>query len=589
MTRHSSTAITVEDLAFRYPGGDERVVDAADLRIDSGEFVAVVGGNGSGKTTLCKTFNGIVPHFFEGEFEGTVTVGDVDTREASVAELSKRVGYVFQDFDNQLVCPTVFEEVAFAPLNHGLEDYRERTYRILSRFDLEDVADRFIWELSGGQKHLVALAAALVLDPDVLVVDEPAAQLDPANAREAYEQLARLNEEDGRTVVVIEHHTEFVAEYCDSMALVADGRVQWKEPVVDALSNLEELRERGVHPPQVTQVAADVFGDRERYPVSLRDGVAAFESLVGDVDIDADGVDETEERPTADDDPDVADRASIVVDDVTHSYESLRSGRTDVLDGLSLRIERGDRVALVGPNGAGKSTLMSLFAGLEKPRSGTVTVDGVKTNGTLPETLAEDVVYVRQNPEEMFVADTVRDDIAYYLRERDREGVEERVDEVLSFLDLTALQDRDGRLLSVGQQRRVSLAIGLATEPSIVLLDEPTGSLDLGSRSEVKRTIDRAGDRVETVVIATHDLELIAEWANRVLVLEDGAVVADGSSRSILADGELLARASLRPPQVARLSDELGFRSPALSVGELADRLAPIADATVATGRREDR
>ncbi|MFC6769117.1 ABC transporter ATP-binding protein, partial [Natrinema soli] len=457
MTATNDAGIVVDDLSFRYPGTDDAVLSGADLEIEPGEFVAVVGGNGSGKTTLCKSFNGIVPHFYEGDFGGAVTVAGLDVAGSSVSELSRRVGYVFQEFDNQLVSPTVFEEVAFAPLNYGHEDYRERVHRTLDALELDGLEDRFVWELSGGQKHLVALAASLSLDPEILVVDEPAAQLDPVTARETYDHLARLNGDLEKTVVAIEHQTEFIAEYCEQVVLVEDGAVSWKLPVDEALNRLDDLRAQDVHPPQVTRIAERVFDGDERLPVTLADGVARFEDRASEREVRTDGaVTGTE---AADRQPEPV----ISFDGVSHTYQTLRSGTREVLDELSLELYPDERVALVGSNGAGKSTLLQLITGLETPDTGTVTVDGVDTGSVLPERLADDVVYVHQNPEEMFIDDAVRADVAHYLEDREYADVEARVDDVIDFLDLGALEDRDGRLLSVGQQRRASLAIGLAT------------------------------------------------------------------------------------------------------------------------------
>jgi energy-coupling factor transport system ATP-binding protein len=575
MSTHQDAGIVVDDLSFRYPGSDEYVLQGASVEIDDGEFVAVVGGNGSGKTTLCKSFNGLIPHFYEGSFDGEVTVAGRETSDATVSQLSERVGYVFQEFDNQLVSPTVADEVAFGPINHGHDDYRERVARALSLVGLDGLEDRFLWELSGGQRHLVALAAVLSLDPAVLVVDEPAAQLDPVHAEEAYDHLAALNRHKGKTVVTIEHRTEFVAEYCDSVVLVEDGRVAWKAPVETALNRLDDLRANGVHPPQVTRVAERLCDDGGQLPVRLQGAVRRFESRL----------EPTPDRPGATDDggpTDGMDRGgagdgsdpTVEFSSVSRSYTTLRGADERVLDGLSTTFASGDRVALVGGNGAGKSTLLELVTGVETPDAGTVTVGGVDTDSTLPERLAEEVVYVHQNPEEMFVEDSVRADVAHYLHARDLEDVDARVDEVVSFLGLAHLEDRDGRLLSVGQQRRASLAIGLATDPSIVLLDEPTGSLDLSSRVDVGRTVEKAGERVETVVVATHDLELAAEWANRVLVLDDGQVVADGPPREVFAATDVLARANLEPPQIVRLSRDLGMSPVALTSDELVERLS---------------
>lgn len=554
----TDTTIDVSDVTFRYPGADEPTLRSADLQIEHGEFVAVLGGNGSGKTTLCKTFNGLVPHFFEGDFDGEVTVAGQDVRDASVAELSREVGYVFQEFENQLVTPTVGDELQFGPLNYGREDYRERAVETLAALDIDDLDDRFVWELSGGQQHLLAMGAALSMDPEILVVDEPAAQLDPVHASETYDRLSQLNR-SGMTVVVIEHHTEFVAEYCDSVVLVADGSVRWKLPTEEALNRLDVLREQCIHPPQVTRVAEDAVG-QQPLPTTFADGVEYLQRA-------------TVDRTPAVGQPAHSGTPLVSFQDVHQGYSTLRDGDVTVLKGISLDLFAGERVALVGANGAGKSTLLQLITGIERPDSGAVLVDGTDTSDVLPEELAADVTYVNQNPEDMFIRDSVRSDIAYYLNERNADNVESRVDDLIEFLDLADVQHRDGRLLSVGQQRRASLAIGLATDPRIVLFDEPTGSLDLTSRRDVSRTISRVDDRVETVVIATHDLELVAEWADRVVALAEGTVRADGAPRTVLADSTVLDACNLRAPQVVRLSRALDIEPTALTVTELAECL----------------
>ena len=563
----STPTITVDDLTFRYPGSDDPVLHNANVEIDSGEFTAIVGGNGSGKTTLCKAFNGLIPHFFNGTFEGTVSVDDTVTVESDVSELSRTVGYVFQDFENQLVQPIVLDDVAFAPKNHGLADYEARAMDALEAVGLADAADRFIWELSGGQQHLVALAGVLAMDPKFIIVDEPAAQLDPHNAEKTYEQLREIQRDTDVGVIVIEHHTEFIGDYCDRLVMVADGDVAWTEPVDVGLNRVEELLDADIHPPQVTQIArelpeADGTLSNGRYPVTVEQAVDALPPVA------------SEASRRAKPDGSGSAECLIRVDDVTHGYPTLREGHKTVLDAFDLELYSGNRVALVGANGAGKSTLLRLLTGLESPDEGTVTVLGDDTNDTLPEELAEETVYIHQNPEEMFVEETVRDDVAYYLESRGAPDADERVDDVIEFLDLEDIADRDGRLLSIGQQRRASLAIGLATDPTVVLLDEPTGSLDLQSRREVTRMLSRSVSRTETVVVATHDLQLVAEWADRVIVLGPDGILADETPLAVFQQPEILAQANLRPPQVIELSDRLGIDPPSLTTAALVERLS---------------
>lgn len=215
-----TAAIEVNNLSFRYPGATEDTLRNVNLVIEPGDFVAVVGGNGSGKTTLCKSFNGLIPHYWSGDFAGEVLIDGTDTVESSVGVLSSTVGYVYQDFQNQLVRPTVRDEVSYGPTNYGLADHEERTTEALELLGIEHLRDKYVWQLSGGQAHLTALASVLALRPSIIVVDEPVAELDPARAREIYLRLRELNER-GITVITIEHHAELIAEFAKSVVLMA--------------------------------------------------------------------------------------------------------------------------------------------------------------------------------------------------------------------------------------------------------------------------------------------------------------------------------------------------------------------------------
>ena len=553
----AAPAIVVKDLSFRYPGTDRDTLRNVDLTIERGDFVAVVGGNGSAKTTLCKTFNGLVPHYWNGDFAGSVHVGGVDTWDSSVAELSSRVGYVYQDFQNQLVRPTVRDEVAFGPLNFGHADHRERTEEALAQLGIAHLRDHFVWQLSGGQSHLVALAAVLALRPEVIVVDEPVAELDPARAREIYLRLRELNQRHGITVITIEHHAEFIAEFASSVVLMADGAPVWHLPVQEAMDRHADLAEHGVPAPDAVALSA-AAGAR---PVALDvpSAARALRPLLL-----------TRPRPTAQPQPPVAaDEMVASLRGVTHGYRSVGGGLSTVLDDLDLELHDGERVALVGTNGAGKTTLMKLLTGLIVPRSGTVTVDGIDTRSRSAARLADHVSYLYQHPQQMFLKDTVREDIALFPRGRRRPDTEEIVDRIIDEVGLAALADRDGRSLSGGQQRRATLGIGLAMRPSLLLLDEPTSSLDIRSRDDVTAMLAALSDTVRCAVVATHDMELVATWASRVLVLDQGAVLADVSPRELFSHQGVTAQARLVPPQAARIALELGLDPLPLTAAEL--------------------
>ncbi|WP_413229360.1 ABC transporter ATP-binding protein, partial [Gulosibacter sediminis] len=352
--------IVIENLSFRYPGAEADVLRNVNLTIERGDFVAVVGGNGAAKTTLCKSINGLIPHYWSGDFAGSVTVDGVDTYTSSVAELSTRVGYVYQDFQNQLVRPTVRDDVAFGPINFGRDSYLADTDAALDSLGIAHLDDRYIWQLSGGQAHLTALAGALALRPEVIIVDEPVAELDPARAEEIYERLAELNREHGVTVITIEHHAEFVAKYAKSVVLMAQGSPVWHLPIEDALRRTDELEQHGIPAPQAVQAvralgldaaprtpaeAAELLGAHPLRSDVVVDGGAQAAELLGTRPVRTDA--------TADPVPVVAQ-----VENVTHGYKSVGGNITPVLQGLDTTLRSGERIALVGGNGAGKSTLL---------------------------------------------------------------------------------------------------------------------------------------------------------------------------------------------------------------------------------------
>ncbi|MEQ6900769.1 ATP-binding cassette domain-containing protein [Nocardioides sp. YIM 152588] len=566
-------AIEIRNLRFSYPGADAESLRGVDLTIRSGDFVAVVGGNGSGKTTLCKTFNGLIPHFWNGDISGTVRIQGRPTADRTVGEIANQVGYVFQDFGNQLVRPRVRDDVAFAPINFGHADWERRADGALAALGISHLAGHYTWQLSGGQQHLTALAGALALSPSILVVDEPAAEVDPLRATAIYDHLARLNAELGITVIVIEHHAELVARYAKSVVLMADGLVRWHLPVGEALSRTEDLEAADIPAPQVVAAARALLPEVARGARQVPLTVEAAASMLGGRPAAA--VAGTR-PPAAAPSPDRGVVAEL--DGVTHGYIAVDGGRSKVIDGLSLRLHDGERVALVGTNGAGKSTLLSVMAGLAVPSAGSVVVDGNDTRAITAAELADSVCYLVQRPEEMFLQDSIRGDIAMFPAGRGLADTEELVDRVLARMNLTDLQERDGRMLSGGQQRRATLAVALAMRPRLLLLDEPTSSLDLRARDDVIGLLTALSEHIRCTVVATHDMHLVAEWADRVIVLDEGAIIADTDPASLFACSETLRQARLVPPQVAQLGAALGLSPVPLSVADLVDRLRPASE-----------
>lgn len=550
-------AVTLRDVTFTYPGAAAPTLRHVDLDVPEGDFLAIMGANGCGKSTLCKTMNGLIPHFIVGDLTGSIEVCGMDAATADVGGLARRIGYVYQDFENQLVRPTVIDEASFACLNYACDDYLERGMRALELCGLADRAGSYIWQLSGGQKHLLALAGAIALGPDVIVLDEPVAQLDPYHARQTYEVLRDLNENHGKTIIVIEHHTDFIADYCTSAALMHDGAITWTLPAHEALQRIDDLEGSDVHPPQIALAGrelkrAGALPPHAPLPTTVEEGFAAF-SGIPFIPLAAENAPDGGTLTGA--------RPAVSFRDVGVGYRSVKGAPHRVFDGLDLDILPGEKVALVGSNGAGKSTLMKLMCGLIKPASGEVRLGGVATRAMSPEDISGAISLVYQNPEQMFIKDTVRADVEFAMRARGVAGWQERAQELIDRFRLGDLADRDGRLMSGGQMRRASLAIGIALNPPILLLDEPTANLDIATRREIVRTIADLRGVTDTVVIATHDMQLVCQFADRVIVLNQGEVIGDGTPEEIFHNEAVVEASGICPPEIYAMGAALDARA----------------------------
>ncbi len=539
--------IEIRDLTYTYPGASRPTLDHLNLNVEKGDFLAIIGNNGCGKSTLCKTMNGLIPHFIAGEFQGSVLVDQQDTRTMDVGRIAGKVGYVYQDFENQIVRPTVLDDASYACMNYAMPDYLERGREALRQCGLEGREQEYIWQLSGGQTHLLALAGAVSLEPDVLILDEPIAQLDPKHADLIYGVLKNLNETWGKTIIVIEHHTEYIADYCHHVALLKDGHTEWVLPSDEALRRVEELQECNIFPPQVTIAAHQMkkegmLAEDTVLPTTIEAGKKVFDRLLyrGEICTEREAPGEKQKET----------ESVVSFRKVSVSYRAVKGEAKQIFQNLNLEIRKGEKIALIGSNGAGKSTLMKLMTGLIKPSEGEILLKGKGIRDTKPEALSKMISLVYQNPEEMFIKDSIERDIAFAMEARNTENWQERTKALLEQFRLTELKDRDGRLLSGGQMRRASLAIGIALNPEILLLDEPTANLDIATRKEIMRTLNEMKDITETVLIATHDMQLVCEWAERIIVLCQGEVIADGSRNEIFGNRRVLELTGIRPPEI---------------------------------------
>ena len=359
----------------------------------------------------------------------------------------------------------------------------------------------------------------------------------------------RYAHKKGKTIIVIEHHTEYIADYCRHVMLMKDGQVQWMLPTDEALRRVEELEACNIFPPQVTRAAhrmraAGKLAALAALPTTVEQGKAAFASL------------NHCPRPLARSGP-AREEAVVAFQGVRLAYRSVKGAPREVFHDLNLEIHRGEKVALIGSNGAGKSTLMKLMVGLLRPGEGTVSLFGEPIGEKRAEDLSRQISLVYQNPEEMFIKDSIRGDIAYAMQVRQVPRWEQRTEDLLARFRLTDLAQRDGRLMSGGQMRRASLAIGIALDPGILLLDEPTANLDIATRREILSVLEEMKGITETAVIATHDMQLVCQWADRIIVLSGGKVVADGTRDEVFSQREVVDQVGIRPPEIFTMAQAL--------------------------------
>ena len=542
-----SSAVRFEEVSVTYDGADRPTLHRVNLDIPEGELVLVVGETGSGKSTLLRCLNGLVPHFTGGTLSGRVTVAGRDTRTHPPRELADVVGMVGQDPLAGFVAEIVEDELAYGMECLGIppETMRRRVEETLDLLGLADLRNRPLTALSGGQRQRVAIGAALTSHPRILVLDEPTSALDPGAAEEVLAALQRLVHDLGITVVMAEHRLERVVQYADQVLVVSGGEVTTGAPAT-------MMAGAPVAPPVVE---LGRLAGWDPLPLSVRDARRAAGPLRAQLRALPPPVQLTPAapEPSPTEDP---ESGRIRVRKLRAGYRSV-----PVLREVDLAVERGEVLALMGRNGAGKSTLLSVMAGMRAPDAGTVRMGGADPLTLKGHTLLSTVGLVPQEPADLLYATTVGRECGD--ADASARAAVGTTAGILSALAPGIDASHHPRDLSEGQRLALALAVVLAAGPTILLLDEPTRGLDYGAKRrliEFLRTVRRAG---HTVVLATHDVELVAEVASRVAVIADGEIVADGATGTVVRSSPLFA------PQVAKiLTPELW-----LTVSEVADAL----------------
>ncbi len=532
--------IAFSSVSVHYTGAPRPSLVDVDLAIPEGELVLLVGPTGSGKSTLLRCINGLVPHFTGGTLRGSVTVDGLDTATHRPRDLATVVGLVEQNPSATFVTDVVEDEVAYGMETLGLDPaaIRRRVEETLDLFGLTGLRNRPLGQLSGGQQQRVAIAAVLAAGPRVLVLDEPTSALDPVAAEEVLASLHRIVHDLGVTVVVAEHRLERVVHHADRVVLLADGRAS------GLLEPSAAMAVSAIHPPVVALARLARWTPT---PLSVRDARRRAGGLRDALELRSPGA----ARPAR---PGQAVR--------TRRATVLRAGRR-VLDPLTLGVPEGSVTALMGRNGAGKSTLLAALAGQLPLRSGSVALGqaGVDPARLPPRDRVRVVGLVPQQPELLLYADSVAAECA--AADRDFSATPGTAASLLTEVAGRVEPDTHPRDLSEGQRLALALAVILCGRPRVLLLDEPTRGLDYGAKHRLAGVLQRLAADGIAVVLATHDVEMVAEVADRVVILADGQVVADGPVREVLASSPAFA------PQVTKVLAPQAW----LTVAEVASAL----------------
>ena len=569
--------IRAEQVRFQYKKREvdgnviatEEILKGVDLTIKKGEFIALLGRNGSGKTTFSKQLNAILR-----PSEGTVTVDEMGTKDADkLYEIRQRVGMVFQNPDNQMVAASVEEEVAFGPENLGMESDTivARVKQALEQVRMWKRRKTAPNHLSGGQKQRIAIAGILAMHPDYIVLDEPTAMLDPKGRKEVMEALQRLNQEQEMTVILITHDMEEAA-LASRVILLADGQVRFDGTPEDFFGEDALLAEMGMEAPLSYRVRklidSDVFekkiGDArvEEATIDKREKVAEYDKTGREWEASSELVDKKKNKK-AEAETDEKNQDLLSLQHVSYIYSPGTAYEKVALDDVNLSLGKGEIVGLAGHTGSGKSTMIQLLNGLLKPTSGTVTFEGkdIHAKGYSGNYLRSKVGMVFQYPEHQMICDTVWEDVAFGPGKQGltEEACKTRVEEALRFVDLPEKYYQASPLqLSGGQKRRVAIAGVLAMHPEYIILDEPAAGLDAAGKREIFDRIRRMSrEQGIGVLLVSHSMEDLAEYADRIIVLDDGKKILDDRPAEVFAERETLETCGLDVPEAVKFADRL--------------------------------
>ena len=550
--------IDVQELTYTYPafvpgGARTTALDRVSFHVDKGQYLAITGPNNCGKTTLCLTVAGLAPRLTEGRLTGRVLIGERDVQAEKPGMLADRVGLLMQEPAGQMFNRSVEHEIAWGLENLGISpaEMEARIKQTLAMVGLEHVPrDQPPLSLSGGEQKRLALASALALEPEVLILDEPAGGLSPLGRREMAAILSRLRHETGLTILLAESDPDLIIGLADEMLVMVEGKIVQRGTPREIYAELDPIAAAGVVlPPSL--IFAQALDESQVVPITI-DEAAELASKYPKPTPSPEPFGSSKQPPRLSED-------AIVLDHVTFGYEPKRP----ILRDITLHIGAGEFIALTGDNGAGKTTLARHLVGLLRSDRGQVFIQGQNIAGMSIGQIARMVGFAYQNPELQIFNPTVREEIAFgpHNLGMSTAEIEQTIEDALTQFGLKHVQDSPPSVLSFSARRLVALASIAAMRSPTLVLDEPTIGLDVSGQGLVMEWFTRAHDAGTTVLFITHDMELAARYAERIVVLDDGEITADGSPAEVFKQGDVVAHAGLEAPFAIRLAQRLGDAS----------------------------
>jgi energy-coupling factor transporter ATP-binding protein EcfA2 len=580
--------VEVRDLTFSYSASEEKALKGITLDIRRGEYVAIVGANGAGKTTFCLHINGVLPVVLGGRMGGRILVLGQEPCDHHVYETAQNVGMVLQDPEAQLFSADVLSEVAFAAENRGIprEEMKKQIEWALDVVRLKDYISGFSAKLSGGQKQRLAIAANLVIRPEILVLDEPTSQLDPIGTSEVFSTLRDLNEDVGMTIIVATHKCDQISYFADRIVVLEEGNLILEDTPRKVFCQVPRLRKALVHVPDVAELDYQLWmrlnhdGKRLEGPTEANITLdEARKAIAGYVKAGVLRPTDSFKTGLGRSVPEVIEeRSADIILDVENVSFRYSEGAPLALSDVSLEVRRGEVMGIIGQNGAGKTTLMKCITGLLKPTAGRIRINNQEVAGLDALEIAKLAGLILQNPDNQLFQMSSREEIEFGLRNLglSEAEIKERVDEVLNLTGMEAYRETYPFKLSLGDRRKLAVASIFAMHPSILIFDEPTTGQDFAGRYQLSDLAIRLNRLGATIIMISHDMSLIARYTQRTVVMGKSKILLDAPTRDVFSHTEVLDSTFLEPPPAIQLAlrlAEYGVPANVLTVEELFNAL----------------